>query len=207
MTTVNKTYSLNKIKQLIDLNGDTTNFNVTFKVASKNGEPFDIIVADQTTLDNSPELEFKKAPNGQMSGNIIQDKGVYQNYFLVLKADTPCECNVEIIKKEIQGASPAKNFSLPVDTPDPDVKPKTGSTTNWKLWIIIGIVVVGAIAIYFMYKKEKKEKETTLEAQEALEAVPSHHPSPSPNKFSKSPSPSPIRNDDLVQRLKRLHMG
>ena len=46
-----RTYTLDKIRQLIDLNGDSTNFDISFKVTSRNGEVFDIVVVDQTTLD------------------------------------------------------------------------------------------------------------------------------------------------------------
>jgi hypothetical protein len=100
------TYNLNKVRQLIDLNGDTTNFEISFKAVSKNREPFDMLIVDQTTLDNTPNLEFKKAVNGEIAGNIVQDKNIYQNYFMVLKSDNPCQCDVEIIKKELPKSLP-----------------------------------------------------------------------------------------------------
>ena len=96
------TYNLDNHKQLIDLNGDTVNFDITFTVtASEENASFDVLVVDQTTLDNNPSLEYKKA-KGIISGNLISDKNVYQNYFLILKADTPCNVTVEIDKKEIE---------------------------------------------------------------------------------------------------------
>lgn len=100
MVVSNKTYSLTPMKQLIDLNGDITNFDLTFTATTKDGSPFDLLVVDQTTLDSNPSLEYKKA-QGTISGNIISDKGVYQNYFLLIKSETPCECDVSIDLKEI----------------------------------------------------------------------------------------------------------
>jgi len=203
MTTVQNTYTLNKIKQLVDLNGDTTNFDITFKVNSKNGEPFDIVVVDQTTLDNSPELQYKNASKGIMSGNLIQDKNVYQNYFLVLKADQPCEVDVEITKKEIPGESPV------FTEPQPQVKqPKSGGGINWKMWLLIIVVIGGGVALFFMYKTDKKKKTATMNVE------PSGFPSPSPESrpdiaspHHSSPSPSVgDQGNDLMRRLKTLHM-
>jgi hypothetical protein len=82
MSTFQKEYLLNKVKQLIDLNGDSVNFRIKFAVKSKNGEPFELTVADQTTLDNN-NLVYEKVTNGQRSGEVFQDKNVYQNFFLV----------------------------------------------------------------------------------------------------------------------------
>ena len=95
MPTSKKTYTLGPMKQLIDLNGDITNFDLTFTVTSQDGSPFELLVVDQTTLDSNPSLEYKNA-EGTMSGNIVSDKGVYQNYFLILKSDTENKCDVTI---------------------------------------------------------------------------------------------------------------
>jgi hypothetical protein len=100
MTKTKQTYKLGKIKQLVDLNQNITNFDLNFTVVSKDGSEFYTVVVDQTMLDNEPNPEYKKV-NGRISGNIVADKGVYQNYFLLLKADKPCECDVITEIKEI----------------------------------------------------------------------------------------------------------
>ena len=82
MSVTTNTYKIGKLKQLIDLNGDNTNFNVSFKVTSENGEDFNALVVDQKTLDSGDELNYKLA-NGILSGSINADKNVYQNYFLI----------------------------------------------------------------------------------------------------------------------------
>ena len=71
MPVVQKTYFVNPIKQEIDLNGDVTDFNLTFTATSKNGEVFDLVVADKSTKDTNPNLEYKKVTEGTISGNIV----------------------------------------------------------------------------------------------------------------------------------------
>lgn len=147
MTSSNDTklFKLSKIQQLVDLNGDLTNFNLTFKATSKNGSPFQALVVDQTTLDSVPNLEYKKVTDGVISGNIVADKGVYQNYFLILKADNPCDCEITIDKKEI----PAKKHpELTHEKVVENYLENSESTVNWKL---IFTVIVIVIAIYFLY--------------------------------------------------------
>ena len=90
---VKKTLSLTSRQQLIDLNEETTNFDLTFKAKSLDNSHFDVLVVDQTTLDNNPNLEYKRA-KGEISGNIISDKNVYQNYFLCLKSEKPCDVEI-----------------------------------------------------------------------------------------------------------------
>lgn len=152
MSTTKKTYTLGKIKQLIDLNGDSVNFDLTFNVTGKDNSPFSILVVDQTTLDNSPELQYKEA-NGTMSGNIVADKNVYQNYFLILKSDTPCQVDVELIKKELPR------------TPDPPPNKKVISvdtSENWfstKTIMIVVSCLIAVVLLYYMYnKKEENSK-------------------------------------------------
>ena len=113
-----KTISVNQRHQLIDLNGDTTNFDLTFTATAQNGEEFEIVVVDQTTLDNNPQLEFRKA-TGTISGNIISDKNVYQNYFLCIKAEKPCNVDVFIDKKEIAPNSANVQAGQPVPAGQP----------------------------------------------------------------------------------------
>jgi hypothetical protein len=140
-----KTYSVGKIKQLIDLNGESTNFDAHFRIVSKNKEPFEILVVDQTTLDNNPNLEYKKA-DGEISGNIVHDKNVYQNYFIILKADQPCECEVEITKKELPKTPDMPVQKLPAQTK------KSNNTFSWiNIIIIVGGVVIVGIVFYYMY--------------------------------------------------------
>ena len=92
------TYTLTPQNQLIDLNGDLVNFDLTFTAISKDGTPFKAVVIDQQTLDTNPELQHNIAENGSIGGNIVYDKNVPQNLFLILKIhEKPCE--VEVLSK------------------------------------------------------------------------------------------------------------
>jgi len=97
----NKTVNATSRQQLVDLNEDTTNFDLTFTASATNGSDFDVLVVDQATLDSNPALEFKRTSGGSISGNIVSDKDTYQNYFLCIKADHPTEVNIAINKREI----------------------------------------------------------------------------------------------------------
>jgi hypothetical protein len=96
-------YLLSQKLQLIDLNEDSLNFQVEFTVTSLNNKNFYISVVDQKTLDaQGNNLEFKYVEDKTISGNILQDDNIYQNYFLCLKSNENAEVNVEINKKIIQ---------------------------------------------------------------------------------------------------------
>ena len=74
MSQETKQYKLGKRKQLIDLNQDSVNFDLTFKVTCHTNDTlFNLLVVDQTTLDNNGELKYKEVKN-TISGNIISDK-------------------------------------------------------------------------------------------------------------------------------------
>lgn len=149
MTTFQKEYSLNKTKQLIDLNGDSTNFRIKFTVRSKNNQPFDLTVVDQTTLDNNPSLQYEKATNGQRSGEIMEDKNIYQNYFLVLRADEPCQVLVDITKEELPKTQP------PLPLPSSPNPKEDGF--NWvKILLVVGVIAVIGSTLYWYSKREEE---------------------------------------------------
>ena len=157
-----KTVLVNKIKQLIDLNGDKVNYDLNFSVTSKDGLPFDTIVVSQAKLDSGEELEYKKVLNGVINGNIVADKDIYQNYFLLLKSDKPVECFVEIDIKDIpvneeflnqqkmQEQSMQKQQRLHLIN-----NSETKSNFNTIIAVIIIICVI-AILYYFFYVKKSK---------------------------------------------------
>lgn len=219
MSINNKTYSLSNMKQLIDLNGDVTNFDLTFTATSQDGSPFYALVVDQTTLDSNPSLEYKKA-EGTISGNIISDKGVYQNYFLILKSDNPCKCNVSIQLKEIpQSSSSQPQLETREKFKSSASSKKTSkSSSNWFLILVI-VVVCCAVLWWFYGKKKKNSSESSLldttksltSSPKLTESVPSIEP-PSTvvedtinldlgNKSSNVP------NNSLMDRLSKLKIN
>lgn len=151
-----KTYSIHNVKQLIDLNGDSTNFDITFKVASKNGAPFDVLVVDQATLDTNPNLQYRRADKGIITGTISNNKNIYQNHFLVLKSDTPCECDVEIIKKEL----PVNIPQQPTTTVPTSLSKKRTDGFDWvKILLVLGAIAGIIVVLYWLPKKEPTKTE------------------------------------------------
>jgi hypothetical protein len=198
---VKKILSLTGGKHLIDLNGASTNFDLTFTATSPENSDFHALVIDQKTLDTVPHdsLEFKKA-NGSISGNIVSDKNVYQNYFLCLKSDKPCQVEVSINKKEIQPKLPPPppqqvNAIAPqrVKHVDPP------SSTNWKPILIIIVIIIGGGMCYYMYVNKKKQQKHQGIENSMTPSLATLITSPSlVSGFSNSQTPS------LSERLDKL---
>jgi hypothetical protein len=160
-----KTYSLSSMHKLVDLNGDLTNFDLAFTVKSKDGSEFEGVVVDQKMLDSGDPIKYRKSP-GSLSGNIVSDKGVYQNFFLVLRSVNECECEVSINIKEIpakepdptptpvqQEKAPVENLGKALST----IKSPRSGTYNWKLIIIFLIVLGVGGYIFYIYSQKKKD--------------------------------------------------
>jgi len=178
------TLNLNNIKQLIDLNKDKVNFELDFQVESMNGVPFEALVVTQEMLDSETPLEYQKA-NGVISGKIVSDKNIYQNYFLILKSDTPVECKVMTNMKDIepnlnqplpppqqQGQpTPQQRQSMQIPPPrrrddetdflkDRQNKKKNSWFTLRNLcFVILGLVIIFLVWYFFFYKPSLTEPE------------------------------------------------
>ena len=175
---INKTVNATSRQQLVDLNGETTNFDLTFTAKSTTGSEFDVLVVDQATLDSNPTLDFKRTNGGTISGNIVSDKDIYQNYFLCIKADNPTEVNVTINKREI---SPNQTHQQqPGQQMQPQQQPgqqmqqmqrqqdrllpqqvsqqSNGGTSMKKLLYIAIAVVGGGFILYYFYTKMNTRK-------------------------------------------------
>lgn len=215
MSRTQKTYTLGKIKQLVDLNGAMTNFDLNFSVTSKTGADFDAVVVDQTRLDSDDNIQYEKA-HGSISGNITNDKGVYQNYFLLLKSDVPTEVDIVIDVKEI----PRRIEHV---QPPPSLSPpKKQSSVNWKVMAIFAtVVIVGGLYYYINVYKKKQKIVSVFDKYKTSPPAPSPSlpssiplrkspplPSPSPSHSSSRSSPTPRNNfigtNSLLSRLSQL---
>ena len=206
-----KTYTLEPMKQLIDLNGDITNFSLTFTATSKDGTEFDALVVDQTTLDNNNQLEYKKAKKGSISGNIVSNSDIYQNFYLILKSSTKCDCDVEIKIKEVpvkiaeKLEPPTKNNLLS----EQFTLSNNSSTVNWKIAIpIIAICVI--LLVLFFYNKNKSpppiistENIKNVLTEELPLPTPAVNDSPQIN-LSMDMNTDLNLNQDLMDRLNNL---
>lgn len=91
-------YQVSRRAQLIDLNKDLTNFRLRFECHGEDPEvAYQVCVTNQTELDTTEmsALAMRTVEGGSISGNIVADSNVYQNYFLVLKSDV--DTNVQVI--------------------------------------------------------------------------------------------------------------
>lgn len=205
MVVSNKTYSLTPMKQLIDLNGDITNFDLTFTATTKDGSPFDLLVVDQTTLDSNPSLEYKKA-QGTISGNIISDKGVYQNYFLLIKSETPCECDVSIDLKEIpqRKSEPIINSQQSKKKSLTTIPTSPKSTINW---YIVLIAVIGGCALLWYFHKNTKSVSVIEPVVPIIENPPLPLVVDNPSESFSLSNQSSTSNKNLLDRLNKLKIN
>lgn len=104
MDTGTKTYQIDKHKQLIPLNGSTVNFSCFFEVKSKDKKPFNITIVEQGEI--KPK-QYKLVDDGYINGQIESD-GQFKSYFLVLKSQEPCECNVRVVVKPKEASNPTE---------------------------------------------------------------------------------------------------
>jgi hypothetical protein len=170
-------YSVTSQKQLVDLNGESRNFDLTFTAESEDGEPFEAIVIDQNTVDTHPDIAYKRV-EGHISGNVIADKDVYQNYYLALRADKPCKVKVSIQKREIPPASQPQQAIVPkieAGMSHPVPAPPVNKGWNKKTWVYIGIgaaVVIGCFALYYFTKKPSEQSSNTTVKPVATKRCP-----------------------------------
>ena len=163
MSVITNVYSVNQIKQLIDLNQNKTNFEVTFEVKSLDGTPFKAVVLSEGDLNSGNAIAYKDVENGYISGHIVNDKGVYQNYFLLLKADNPVECEVTLNIKDIpinpEVEIQKQQYYLEQNRlKSSECKPKT----DWVL--IIGIIVIVSVGLWFMFGSSKPKNKLLTES-------------------------------------------
>ena len=193
-----QTYKVTPQRQLVDLNGDSKNFDLTFTCTSKNNANFDVLVVDQTTLDSTPNLQYKKA-TGTISGNIVADKDIYQNYFLVLRSDTTCDVTVKTVKKDIPAnvphvsprAIPQSSIQQPNKPP-----PQKSGTSKWKIIALVVVIIGGGSLLYYFYNQKQKTKSSSIGAEASPPASPAVEPPP-------TTSPT-VETGGLLDRLRNL---
>lgn len=97
-----KTYQIDKHKQLIPLNGTAVNFSCFFEVKSKENKPFNITIVEQGDL--KPK-KYKLVEDGYINGQLESD-GQLKTWFLILKSQEPCECEVRVVVKPKEASEP-----------------------------------------------------------------------------------------------------
>lgn len=177
-------YNISNIKQLIDLNGSSVNFQLGFKVKSVSNENFDVLVVTQEMLDSNEPLNYQKS-EGEISGQITNENGVYNNYFLCLKSEKAMEVDVTINIIELkpkpqqqQAQLPTMNQQQPqqqlrrenlIDDDDDIIqskkpkKVKTDYSTNALIFgIALVVILLLVFGIYYWYKSSTVVSATAI---------------------------------------------
>ena len=159
MDTGTKTYQIDKHKQLIPLNGSTVNFSCFFEVKSKDKKPFNITIVEQGEI--KPK-QYKLVDDGYINGQIESD-GQLKSYFLVLKAQQPCECDVRVVVKPKEAGEnvsqqppqqqPSNGPIQPPPQPPPDMVVQQPET-YFQMKYIIGISAT-IVIVYLLYRYRK----------------------------------------------------
>jgi hypothetical protein len=165
MDTGTKSYKIDQHKQLIPLNGSTVNFSCFFEVKSKDKKQFNVAVVEQSEM--KPK-QYKLVEDGYINGQIESD-GQLKSYFLVLKSQQPCECDVRVVVKPKESQNNTKisddGNDPPLSTEPNHPQPNQPTMTNpplviqkpenyFQLKYILGISVI-LILLYVLYKYRK----------------------------------------------------
>lgn len=176
-------------RQMIDLNGDSINFNLKFNVSSQEGKQFYIAVLDQNTIDTTENLDdVMKLVDGSISGSIMSDKNIYQNYYLILKSQ-----NNESYDLIVQTEKIELNPNIPESVKqDINIPTESESFFNVKNVIIIVALIGIGIFLYFRFKKNTENKELPINIIDTTSHLSSNNKS-SDNSAPFSPSISKLR--------------
>lgn len=141
-----RVYNCSSMKQLIDLNGQYTNFRVKFDLRSIDGKPFQAVIVDQTILDSGDQLSFREAPTGELMGEMVADNNVYQNYFLVLRSDSPVDVHVTITFEPLPDYIKKESFQETTST-------EGGQVLTLRNLCIVLLLIGGGYVLYKEWKK------------------------------------------------------
>jgi hypothetical protein len=160
------TLTLASQKQLVDLNEDRTLFDIEVAVTAEDPtEQFEAVILSQTELD-SGEVNYQVHP-GAMEARLVNDKNIYQNYFLCVRGTKGKKVNIEIKHNPPPEAAEEEAFTEPEEDyvdeseimpiPLPPLLPKKVESSIFSLrslFIVVIIVGIG-IGLYFLWKSGK----------------------------------------------------
>ena len=184
------TYSISKIQQIVEINGELVNFEARFQVkAIPASKMFEMCVITQELLDKQKNLEFKQV-KGVGGASVKNDSGVKQDYVLVLRSPEPCSVEVLLEIQEIPKQNPqVEQFTPQQNGLQQNIAPRRDTNCPLKnvssaeessmlkspfVWIIVLSIGIGG---YFLYKWVCKKKASSSYS-------PSHSPSHSSSHSS-----------------------
>ncbi len=215
MNNITRTYNLTQTNQLFDLNGESTNFDIYYKIQTENNTPFHLAVVNQTILDSNIDYKFTRVDNGEFTGRKRVEDNEFQNYYLVLRADNECSCSVDIIKTALPSTIKEKL------TPVVSNKQPTSNRKNYYFYMLIGLILLGGgYAFYTNYTNYTNKtnntnntnntnyarKQPTLEglAKGGDTALVGQAPVTAPRVLATPIKPPSIPMSNLAQTLKKL---
>lgn len=165
--------TLEKRHQLIDLNKEYVNFDITFECRSVDAtKEFEIIVVNQEQLNtiDLTNLTMKRTNGGYISGNIIADEDKYQNYFLIMRSATeePVEVDMDIRIRQIDPKineppqPPPETYIPPPEDqlmhhPSTDMGQSSSLSANQThmMYMVIVLLLVGGAVGYYFWTRHK----------------------------------------------------
>lgn len=153
MDDTTNSYSISKIKKLIGLNHDMINFKVQFDIKSDDGSSFQMLVLDQNSMDNVDisSMEYKNV-EGSISGEVIANKNVRQNYYIVLRSDVPTSVNVRLQTTQLPDV---------IEAEKPKAAVESTSESNFNMAYIF-LAIIGIIVLYVLLSTSDKSPKTGM---------------------------------------------
>ena len=151
--------NINNIKQLIPINADMINFKIDFYIKSDDGKKFECLVIDQNTLDEKENLEYNLVDKGEISGQVISDRNVRQNWFILLKSEEPCSVTLRLESQQFPDFIPLKDD---IKTVADLQQQHPTEERSWFPFIILGIIILGML--YFVLFNSTSSSTTTSSA-------------------------------------------
>lgn len=167
-------YNLQNVNIMADLNQGSTNFIVNFEASSSGKIPFKVAALNQQTLDSGDMPDFHTSDsNGQITGTVEENSNEFQNYFLVMNAESPCDVELKIEKTELpynhaletQQTQQIQHESTQNDshTHGEPIKKRTNSNASYyTVSIILIVALVGSLWLFFNQEDSSGESTTRL---------------------------------------------
>lgn len=158
-----ESYNVSSIKQMIGLNYELVYFKCGFRLQSSNNIPFEMALVSQEMLDEGKPIEYRTIQEGYIEGEVVADKGPYQQYFLILKSQQPTTIQAEFQIQGIDAPQDVVTQSQTRQSGQPTFQMNLGSDYK-QLLMNVGIAV-GAVSIFFIvffYIRRSRQKNLGL---------------------------------------------
>jgi hypothetical protein len=181
-----KSLTLDKIKQLVDINGDMTNFKALIEInpADATAE-YELAFVNQTILDNAEDFDYTST-RGPFRHAFTSSDDMYQNHFVCLRSTSPLDVNINVTVEELPTNTVAPMKPQVEEFVPPPMEPEK---IYEKVWFKVLIVVSVLFVIYWFFFRKTPVKQATSEHQRLLSMVPSL---PSPPVVEAVPDVVPI---------------